>query len=90
MFIPQKIFIFLKTPNNIEIQKFDPKNGPSLRMYEYIRVPPPPPLGHTHTHTMAIHVRLSAPGFGAHRICACADPVFHFFRQLISQRGPYA
>ena len=25
MFIPQKIFIFLKTPKNIEIQKFDPQ-----------------------------------------------------------------
>ena len=25
MFMPQKIFIFLKTPKNIEIQKFDPK-----------------------------------------------------------------
>ena len=25
MFIPKKIFIFLKTPKNIEIQKFDPK-----------------------------------------------------------------
>ena len=25
MFIPKKIFIFLKTQKNIEIQKFDPK-----------------------------------------------------------------
>ena len=34
---------FLKTPQNIEIQKFEPqKNDPSLRMYENIRVPPPP------------------------------------------------
>ena len=41
----QKKFIFLKTPKNIEIQNFDPKNGPSLRMCESIRVPPPPPLG---------------------------------------------
>ena len=40
-----------------------------------MRVPPPP----THTQTLGIHVRLSAPGFGAHRICACADPVFTFF-----------
>ena len=31
-----------------------------------------------HTQTLDIHVRLSAPGFGAHRICACADPDFHF------------
>ena len=38
---PQKIFIFLKTPKNIEIQNFEPKkNGPSLRMCENIRVPP--------------------------------------------------
>ena len=39
---PQKIFIFLKPPKNIEIQKIEPpKNGPSLRMCENIRVPPP-------------------------------------------------
>ena len=39
--IPQKIFIFLKTQKNIEIQNFEPKkNGPSLRMCENIRVPP--------------------------------------------------
>ena len=37
----QKIFIFLKTQKNIEIQNFEPKkNGPSLRMCENIRVPP--------------------------------------------------
>ena len=41
---PQKIFIILKTPKNIEIQNFEPKkNSPSLRMCENIRVPPPPP-----------------------------------------------
>ena len=35
---------FLKTPIIIGIQNFEPpKNGPSLRMYENIRVPPPPP-----------------------------------------------
>ena len=38
IFIPPKIFIFLKTPKNTKIQNFEPKNGPSLR----IRVPPPP------------------------------------------------
>ena len=44
IFIPQKIFIFLKTPKNIEIQNFEPpKIDPSLRMYESIRVPPPSP-----------------------------------------------
>ena len=38
---PQKKFIFLKTQKNIEIQNFKPqKNGPSLRMWENIRVPP--------------------------------------------------
>ena len=42
IFIPQKIFIFLKTPKNIEIQNFEPQklNSPSLRMCENIRVPP--------------------------------------------------
>ena len=35
----QKIFIFLKTPKNIEIQNLEPpKNGPSLRMCENIIV----------------------------------------------------
>ena len=48
-------------------------------IYIYIYIPP-------HTH----HVCLSEQGFGAHRICACADPDFHFLRLLISQRGPYA
>ena len=38
---PKKIFIFLKTQKNIEIQNFEPqKNGPSLRICENIRVPP--------------------------------------------------
>ena len=46
-FIPKRIFIFLKTPKNIEIQNIEPKKiSPSLRTYENIRVPPPP----THTH----------------------------------------
>ena len=44
IFIPQKIFIFLKTLKGIEIQNFEPQNGASLRMNEYIIVPPPPPL----------------------------------------------
>ena len=40
-FHTQTILIFLKTQKNIEIQKFDPqKNGPSMKMYENIRVPP--------------------------------------------------
>ena len=39
---PKKIFIFLKTPKNIEIRNFEPKkNGPSLRMHGNLRVPPP-------------------------------------------------
>ena len=39
---PQKIFIFLKTKKNSEIQNFESKNGPSLRMNENIRVPHSP------------------------------------------------
>ena len=31
---PQKKFIFLKTPKNIEIQNLNQKNSPSLRMCE--------------------------------------------------------
>ena len=34
-----KIFFFLKTPKNIEIQNFEPQKM-SLRMYENIRVSP--------------------------------------------------
>ena len=37
-------------------QKVNPKNGPGLRMYENIRVPPPPP--HTHTHPFLTQVRV--------------------------------
>ena len=32
-------------PKNIEIQNVNKKNGPSLGMYENIRVTPPPPGG---------------------------------------------
>ena len=42
---PKKIFIFLKTPKNIEIQNFEPQKMDRayvLRMRENIRVPPPP------------------------------------------------
>ena len=54
-----------------------------------MRVPPPPPP-HTHTkQTLGIHVRLSAPGFGAHRICTCGDSVFHFFSSAYFTEGPY-
>ena len=41
IFIPQKIFIFLKTQFFFEIQDFEPQKM-SLRMYEHIRVPPNP------------------------------------------------
>ena len=41
IFIPQKIFIFLKTLKGIEIQNFEPQNGASLRMNENIILPPP-------------------------------------------------
>ena len=44
MFIPQKIFIFLKTPKNIEIQKFEPQK--ITRAYVCIKIseytPPSP------------------------------------------------
>ena len=50
-----------------------------------MRVSPPT---HTHTQTLGIHVRLSAPGFGVHRICACADPNFHFFSSAYFTEGP--
>ena len=43
IFIPPKIIFFLKTTKNVEIQNFEPKNDPSLRMYEYQSPPPPPP-----------------------------------------------
>ena len=43
IFIPQKIFIFLKTLKGIEIQNFEPQNVASPRMNENIIVPPPPP-----------------------------------------------
>ena len=48
----------------------------------------PPTHTHTHTQTLGIHVRLSAPGFGAHRICTCADPDFHFFSSAYFTEGP--
>ena len=41
IFIPQKIFFFLKTLKGIEIQNFEPQNGASLRMNENFIVPPP-------------------------------------------------
>ena len=55
-----------------------------------MKVPPPP---HTHTQTLDTqtldtHVCLSAPGFGAHRICACADPDFHLFSSAYFTEGP--
>ena len=43
IFIPQKIFIFVKTLKGIEIQNFEPQNGASPRMNENIMVPTPPP-----------------------------------------------
>ena len=44
IFIPQKLYIFLKTLKGIEIQNFEPQNGASPRMNVNIIVPPPPPL----------------------------------------------
>ena len=48
MFIPQKILFFLKTPKNIEIQKFDPKKwSEPTYVWKYQSTPlgsgPPPP-----------------------------------------------
>ena len=43
IFIPQKLYIFLKTLKGIEIQNFEPQNGASPRMNENIIVTPPPP-----------------------------------------------
>ena len=43
MFIPQKIFIFLKTPKNIEIQKFDPQKMD--RAYVCMKISEYPPPG---------------------------------------------
>ena len=67
---PQKIFIFLKTPKNIEIQNFEPpKNRPSLHMCENIRVHPPPPPGCAHLTrkhsacTVGVDFRTSTPLF---------------------------
>ena len=44
IFIPQKLYIFLKTLKGIEIQNFEPQNGASPRMNENIIVPPLHPL----------------------------------------------
>ena len=56
-------------------------------MYIYINKSTPPPP--THTQTLDTHVRLSAPGFGAHRICACAGPDFHLFFVCLFHRGAH-
>ena len=42
---PQKIFIFLKTQNNIEIQNFEAQK--MVRAYVYVKISeyPPPPHG---------------------------------------------
>ena len=42
---PQKIFIFLKTPKNIEIQNFEPKK--IARAYVCVKISEYPPLGLT-------------------------------------------
>ena len=50
IFIPPKIFIFLKTQKYIEIQNFEPKKKKKKIARAYVCVkkteyPPPPPLG---------------------------------------------
>ena len=42
---PQKMFIFLKTPKNIEIQNFEPKKMGRAYVCVKISEYPPPPLG---------------------------------------------
>ena len=46
---PKKIFIFLKTQINIEIQNFDPKKMDRAYVCVKISEYPPPPPGHTCT-----------------------------------------
>ena len=47
IFIPQKIFILLKTPKSIEIQNFEPqkmiRSQVCMKILEYPPPPPPPP-----------------------------------------------
>ena len=43
IFIPQKIFIFLKTPKNIEIQNFESKK--IARAYVCVKISEYTPLG---------------------------------------------
>ena len=53
---PPKIFIFLKTPQNIEIQNFEPKK--IARAYVCVKIseyPPPPPPGTPSYKTFWIH-----------------------------------
>ena len=62
---PQNIhtqFFFLKTPQNIDMQNFEPqKNDLSLRVYENIRVPPPhPSLLGLCLHAFLLHLRDNA------------------------------
>ena len=57
IFIPQKIFIFLKTLKGIEIQNFEPQNGASLRMNENFIVPPPPSTLSSQIETGAVGVQ---------------------------------
>ena len=59
IFIPQKIFIFLKTPKNIEIQNFEPKKMDRayvcMKISEY-----PPPLGLVVQFTVPLYIQLKA------------------------------
>ena len=45
-FIPKRIFIFLKTPKNTEIQNIDPKK--LARAYVRMKISEYPPPTHTH------------------------------------------
>ena len=78
IFIPQKIFIFLKTLKGIEIQNFEPQNGASLRMNENIIIPPPPPS------TLSSQIETGAGGVQTQITEKNSDKVVYcwFFLQL--------
>ena len=59
IFIPPKIFIFLKTLKGIEIQNFEPQNGASPRMNENIIVPPPPPSSQIETGAGGVQTQIT-------------------------------
>ena len=53
IFIPQKIFIFLKTPKNNEIQNFEPKKLTGA--YLYMKISEYPPWGGASVSSQALY-----------------------------------